>query len=107
MKSDTVGQVSQLQIRQLQEVVLPFQQAVVGLHIFMHNVQGMQLLQPLQHISLLVSDMYLTNQLSWHAWCKDITQSARTVMHPQMSQVKSGSLNSARQDWNAAFARAC
>ena len=72
LELNTVGQVSQLQ-----KVVLVLQQAVLGLHVVMHDVQGMQLLQPLQHNSVLVSNMYLTNRLSWHARCKQNTQSAQ------------------------------
>ncbi len=60
----TVGQICQLQISQLQEVVLLFQQAIVGLHIVVNDVQGMQLLQPLRYNSVLVSNIYLTDWLS-------------------------------------------
>ncbi len=87
LELNTVGQVCQLQ-----KVVLVLQEAVVGLHIVMHDVQGMQLLQPLQHMSVLVSNMSLTNRLSWHARCKQNTQSVRTVMNRQPSQVKSAFL---------------
>jgi len=79
-------------MRQLQAVVLALQQAVVGLHTVVHNVQGMQLPQGLHHNSVLVSNMCLTNRLSWHAWCKQHISSARKVMHWQLSQVNNAFL---------------
>ena len=68
------------------------QQAVVGLDIVVDDVQGMQLLQPLRHNSVLVSNVCLANWLSWHAWCKQHMSSARAVMHLQPSQVNNAFL---------------
>ncbi len=70
----------------------------MGLHIIVHNVQSMQLLQSLCHNSVLVSNICLINRLCWHAWRKQNTSSARTGLHWLLCQVKHVFLKQRRLD---------
>ena len=74
----------------------------MGLDIVVHNVQPMQLLQSLRHIGVLVSNICLINRLSWQAWCKQNTSSAKQLCIGSCAKWNVSS--SLEEDWNAASA---